>query len=56
MKTARQTGSLVIGSPPGTGKTSLSLMQLKLRKENEQAVASGEEVSGFYLRPSQTKT
>lgn len=56
MKAARQKGFLVICSPPGTGKTSLSqLMQEELRKGNEQAAASGEKVIGFYLRPSSTK-
>lgn len=49
---ARQGSFLVVGSPPGTGKTSLTqLIQEKLKKEN-QAAARGK-ILGFSLRPSQ---
>lgn len=48
---ARESRVLVVGSPPGTGKTVLlQLIQEKLREENE-ANASGK-IRGFNLRPS----
>ena len=41
---------LVVGSPPGTGKTSLSqLLQEKLRIEKDE---SQKRIKGFYLRPT----
>mmetsp|Transcript_41206 Transcript_41206/g.46035 ORF Transcript_41206/g.46035 Transcript_41206/m.46035 type:complete len:217 (+) Transcript_41206:182-832(+) len=49
---ARESRFLVVGSPPGTGKTVLlQLIQEKLREENE-ANTSGK-IRGYNLRPSQ---
>jgi len=52
---ARQGSFLVVSSPPGTGKTSLSqLIQEKLRKENEEGAASGK-IRGISLRPTRVE-
>lgn len=48
---ARQGRFLVVGSPPGTGKTALSqLIQQKLKEENDSD--HGESIRGYRLRPA----
>lgn len=49
--TARQGRFLVVGSPPGTGKTALSqLIQQKLKEENDSD--QDESIRGYRLRPA----
>ena len=50
LKKTRRGRILVVGSPPGTGKTSLSQLMLeKLCVEKEE---SQKRIKGFYLRPT----
>ena len=52
IKSARQHRFLVVGSPPGTGKTALSqLIQAQLVESNE--ADTGGKIPGYYIRPSE---
>lgn len=54
INSARQHRFLVVGSPPGTGKTSLAqLIQAQLAESNKTNTEG--KIRGYYIRPSQVK-
>eukprot|EP00523_Entomoneis_sp_CCMP467_P022449 CAMPEP_0168856586 /NCGR_PEP_ID=MMETSP0727-20121128/15265_1 /TAXON_ID=265536 /ORGANISM="Amphiprora sp., Strain CCMP467" /LENGTH=524 /DNA_ID=CAMNT_0008911137 /DNA_START=138 /DNA_END=1709 /DNA_ORIENTATION=- len=52
IKSARQRRFLVVGSPPGTGKTALSQLILAQLVESNKADTGGK-IPGYYIRPSE---